>query len=463
MPKRRMASIVACIILSLGLTLPAGAFPNFPPQPLALDPSPPIQPVRMVFIHHSTGGVWLDNGLRSTLNANHYFVTETNYGWGDDDASLGGPIGTYTDLGHWWNWFNGPYRDGYTAGVYANNDAAGSNNGVTDPGGPNTIVMFKSCFPNSNLGGSPTDLPPAEGGPNPLRGHDAYSSDMTVANAKGIYRDLLGYFQTRQDHLFIAITAPPLVSGATSDAAAANARAFNNWLVSDWLAGYPYSNVAVFDFYSVLTSNGGNTNTNDLGSASGNHHRFRNGAIEHPIGLAQNTAAYGQNAGDSHPTGAGAQKAAAEYAPLLNIWYHRWHDGAGPGSAPAVTKSTPRRRAEHGDTVPFQVTIRQASLTSDTMTLTDVVPPGLAYAAGTLTATCGAIDATGAPTLRWTGVLSPTPVVTVQYSVQVTWPDPAVLTSTATVSVAGTGVVSATHALWVNPHDTFAPIVLKKR
>jgi len=35
-----------------------------------------------------------------------------------------------------------------------------------------------------------------------------------------------------------------------------------NWLVNDWLAGYPYNNVAVFDFYNVLTSNGGNTNTN---------------------------------------------------------------------------------------------------------------------------------------------------------------------------------------------------------
>jgi uncharacterized repeat protein (TIGR01451 family) len=462
MPKRPMASIVALIVLCLGLSVPAGAFPGVSPLPLALDPSPPAQPVRIVFIHHSTGGVWLDNGLRSTLNANHYFVTETNYGWGANDTSLGGPIGTYTDLGNWWNWFSGPHRDTYTADVYANDDAADSNSGVTDPGGPNTIVMFKSCFPNSNLGGSPTDPPPAEGGPNPRRGHDAYSSDMTVANAKGIYRDLLGYFQTRQDRLFIVVTAPPLVSNATSGAAAANARAFNTWLVSDWLAGYPYSNVAVFDFYNVLTSNGGNTNTNDLGSASGNHHRYRNGAIEHPIGLAQNTAAYGQSTDDSHPTGAGAQKAAAEYVPLLNIWYHRWKDGAAPGNLPAVTKSTPRRRAEQGDTVPFQVTIRQSSPVTGAVTLTDVVPPGLAYATGTLTATCGAVDATGAPVLRWTGVLSPTPVVTVQYSVQVTWPDPAVLTGTATVEVDGTGTVSATHSLWVNPYGTFAPVILKR-
>jgi hypothetical protein len=47
-------------------------------------------------------------------------------------------------------------------------------------------------------------------------------------------------------------TAPPL----RDPTYAANARAFNNWLVSEWLANYTYSNVFVFDFYNVLTTNG---------------------------------------------------------------------------------------------------------------------------------------------------------------------------------------------------------------
>jgi hypothetical protein len=74
--------------------------------------------------------------------------------------------------------------------------------------------------------------------------------------------DILSYFATRQDKLFVLIVSPPLLANDTDAAHAANARAVANWLVNDWLAGYPYNNVAVFDFYNVLTSNGGNTNTN---------------------------------------------------------------------------------------------------------------------------------------------------------------------------------------------------------
>ena len=104
--------------------------------------------------------------------------------------------------------------------------------------------------------GNPADPPPPIAD-NPLRGQDGWSDAHTVANAKGIYIDLLAYFRTRQDKLFVVITAPPLQDGTW----AANARAFNNWLVNDWLVGYPYKNVAVFDYYNVLTSNGGTPTT----------------------------------------------------------------------------------------------------------------------------------------------------------------------------------------------------------
>ena len=166
----------------------------------------------------------------------------------------------------------------------------------TNPGGENRIVLFKSCYPNSALGGSPSDpVPPI--GSNPLRGQDAGSAAMTVANAKGIYSELLAYFATRTDKLFVAVTAPPLVAGATNAAQAGNARAFNDWLVNDWLAGYPHHNVVVFDFYDVLTSNGGSKRTNDPGSttgwADGNHHRYRNGSVEHVQSVGFNFSAYG--------------------------------------------------------------------------------------------------------------------------------------------------------------------------
>jgi hypothetical protein len=111
-----------------------------------------------------------------------------------------------------------------------------------------------------------------------------------------------------------------------SDAShAANARAFNDWLVNDWLTDYGHQNVAVFDFYNVLTSNGGSRQTSDAGQDSGNHHRWWNGAVQHAHTVNNDFSAYGSGDGsDSHPSSAGGQKATAELVPLLNVFYHRF-------------------------------------------------------------------------------------------------------------------------------------------
>ncbi len=295
----------------------------------AINPAPPGSPVKLIFIHHSSGENWLadDNGgLAAALRDTNYFVSDTNYGWGP------GVIGDTTDIGHWFDWFVGPSSATYLAALYAE---SGQNSGYsrleTDPGGANRIVMFKSCFPNSQLGGNPNDAPTV--GDNPLRGQDASSDYMTVANAKGIYNDILVYFAAHTDKLFIVVTAPPLVSGDTDTAHAANARAFNQWLVGDWLAAYPYHNVAVFDFYNVLTSNGGNRNTNDAGAETGNHHRLWSGYVQHLQTVAGNTSAYASSAGDSHATAAGNSKASAEFPALLNVYYHCWN---GTGDCPVA-------------------------------------------------------------------------------------------------------------------------------
>jgi len=190
-----------------------------------------------------------------------------------------------------------------------------------DPGGENQIILFKSCFPNSALDGSPDDS--ATGADNPLRGMDTWSGFHTVANAKGIYVGLLEVFASHPDKLFVAITAPPLHVDETSAEQAANARAFNRWLVEDWLADYPLGNVAVFDFYNVLTSNGGSPDENDAGASGGNHHRLVDGDVEHVYDQGADTSAYAYS-GDSHPTPAGNQKATAEFVPLLDWYVQRW-------------------------------------------------------------------------------------------------------------------------------------------
>ena len=302
--------VLCSVALSLLLTL-SSLYPTI----CALNDSP-ATPVRLIFIHHSTGENWLsdDNGgLGIALRDNNYFVSDTNYDWGPEG------IGSNTDIGHWWLWFRGPDSATYLSALYAESEQHCMYSRLsTIPSGENQIIMFKSCFPNSALQGSIDDAVPAIDN-NPLRGESSGSEYHTVANAKGIYIDLLEYFKTRPDKMFIIVTAPPL-----SDAQyAANARAFNNWLVNDWLANYTVGNVFVFDFFNVLTSNGGDANTNDLDSASGNHHRWWNGQVQHKTDGDDdgNTDVLEYLTGDDHPSEAGNLKATAEFVSLLNNFY----------------------------------------------------------------------------------------------------------------------------------------------
>ena len=82
-------------------------------------PNPPSVTQKLIFIHHSCGSNWLSDsngGLGIALRDNNYFVSDTNYGWGPDD------IGSRTDIGHWWTWFNGPSSGIYTAALYAESE-----------------------------------------------------------------------------------------------------------------------------------------------------------------------------------------------------------------------------------------------------------------------------------------------------------------------------------------------------
>jgi hypothetical protein len=315
---------IVCALTIVASTAPAGA--------QALNPSPPVSPVKLIFIHHSTGEDWLgdDYGqLGIALRDNQYFVSDTDYGWGPNG------IGNRTDIGDWWTWFSGPSRDTYCDALYGESGQHCTYSRLAqDPGGENRIILFKSCYPNSDMQGSPDDPIPAIGD-NPLRGQPVSSGHLTVGNAKGIYIELLNYFVQRPDKLFVVITAPPLRSQDTGADRAANARAFNDWLVEEWLIDYPLNNVFVFDYYSVLTSNGGSTRTNapnlnDLGWSDGNHHRWYGGAIEHIRTVDHDYLAYWTS--DNHPSAAGDLKATGEFTALLNIAYHCWNgDGGCPG------------------------------------------------------------------------------------------------------------------------------------
>ena len=290
-------------------------------RPALQEAAPPDRVVRLVFIHHSTGENWLadDNGgLGLALADNNYFVSDTNYGWGPD------AIGDRTDIPDWIEWFRGPASERYTAELFVEDGQNASyTRSEANPGGENEIVLFKSCFPNSNLEGAPQDPPAQEGG-------------YSVGGAKYVYNQLLEYFGTRPDKLFVVVTAPPVGDPAYGE----NARAFNQWLVEDWLDenGYPYSNVAVFDFYNVLT---GRTH----------HHRVVDGVVEHTFAAGRDTTAYPTE--DDHPSRAGNRKATEEFVPMLNLFYHRWQQGAAGVGREAVVgnpaSATPENRTPEAE------------------------------------------------------------------------------------------------------------------
>jgi len=281
------------------------------------DPTPPSAPVKLIFIHHSTGGNWLADpssnelggGLARALMNNNYYVSATNYGWGPDS------IGDATDIPNWLDWFRSERSPVYMEALYKEDGQNFGDFGAwqrlpDDPGGENQIILFKSCFPNSELEGNPDDPPAPEGW-------------LSVSNAKYVYNEILQYFATRPDKLFVVITAPPLISSANSN----NARAFNLWLVNDWLDenNYTLNNVAVFDFYNVLTG-------------PDHHHHIMNGRVEHSYIAGHNLLYY--PSGDDHPSRAGNEKATEEFIPMLNAFYNRWKATA-PDLPPAVESFEP--------------------------------------------------------------------------------------------------------------------------
>lgn len=282
--KRQIVSVSVILVLG-GILL---IIPTLP-----ADTTPPEKPVKLIFIHHSVGENWLsdDNGgLGTELGNNNYFVSDTYYGWGPD------AIGDRTDIPDWLEWFTESNRDTYMNAVYreSRDDAAGYdyyNRPMADPGGENSVILFKSCYPNSNLAGNPTD--PIADGP-----------DMTVGGAKYVYTKILSYFSEHPEKLFIAITPPPEISPEFAE----SAEAFSRWMANDWLDTYGGSNVRVFDLHAVLSS-------------PDNHHTAIGDTLVYETGHG-NTLTYPTD--DPHPSKAGNIKATTEFVPLLNYYYHQW-------------------------------------------------------------------------------------------------------------------------------------------
>jgi hypothetical protein len=228
--------------------------------------------VNLVFIHHSVGENWLNDGLCRALNDSGYHVADIYYGWR--------AYGDNTDTGDWPTWFT----DEVMGLVYQELGQMTAPNKLEPAPGGNTIVMFKSCFPNSDVG-----------------------SD--ISDEKAIYNGLLPYMEAHPDKMFVLVTPPPMQNIPDPQ----KTRELCDWLTDrddGWLAGLSTGNVFVFDLYNVLTHPDA-------------HHRLVDGVEVHEVVPGFDTLYYDSD-GDDHPNKDGNLKATEEFIPLLDEWYREF-------------------------------------------------------------------------------------------------------------------------------------------
>jgi hypothetical protein len=185
------------------------------------------KPVRIIFMHHSTGlGVITQGEVRERFTALGYEFWDHGYNEEGLTDAAGNTLGINwsvpddnTDPDGWYGIFNQP---------------------VTSPAS-NTfshmlefdVIVFKSCFPTSDI-----------------------QSEEQFEDYRRYYSSIRDVIDQHPDKLFIAFTTPPLVPNSTSPEAAARARRWADYLTSDdYLAGHP--NMVVFDFFSLLADNDG--------------------------------------------------------------------------------------------------------------------------------------------------------------------------------------------------------------
>lgn len=303
-PRFRPSRAPAPLALLLAALAVTAATAAEDPMPAAPVPFPSDGPLRLLFIHHSCGGQLLADpgekvggargsgerciyeshpnggGLRAMLEADGFEVHEASY------ESI---VGEDTDIRHWRAKF---------AGMMDRILVTDRQDRVYEDGRTNHVVVFKSCYPNNDFVGPGT-------GPG-----DPDAEELTIANAQAAYRSLLPIFRAHPDVLYVAFTAPARAEPrrgflgtikswfSKEPEAADHAREFNTWLADaegGWLADYELPNVAVFDYYDVLTKHG-----------ESNWSRYATG-----------------DGTDSHPSAEGNREAAEGFAAALQKMVER--------------------------------------------------------------------------------------------------------------------------------------------
>ena len=115
-----------------------------------------------------------------------------------------------------------------------------------------------------------------------------------------------------------------------------------------------------------------------------------------------------------------------------------------------------------GDRVTYTISLRgQTEPPLGTVLVTDTLPSGVQYVPGSLTATSGVPDDASAPTLLWSGIVSPTQPVTLTYAADVKLGVVGTIINTADISAPDYGPLTRSALLRVSWYRVYLPLIVR--
>lgn len=115
-----------------------------------------------------------------------------------------------------------------------------------------------------------------------------------------------------------------------------------------------------------------------------------------------------------------------------------------------------------GEVLTYTIVLRNDGISfDDPVTLTDTIPAGLSYIAGSLTASSGTPDDSTAPVLRWNGSLDDVTTVLLTYATRVTVPagNQPLVQNTVTIHSEATGLLARSATVIPNGYSCYLPVV----
>jgi len=120
--------------------------------------------------------------------------------------------------------------------------------------------------------------------------------------------------------------------------------------------------------------------------------------------------------------------------------------------------------ADAGDVISYTIhLVRTGYPLTYTVRVTDVVPPGLTYVPGSLWASGGSVDASDAPSLRWSGLLSNTAQAEIRFAANVVEPSTSVIVNAAVIDAGPAGAYVRKVTIVVNGFDAYLPVARKNK